>query len=574
MRSTRLHTEGTRSRPLFSLLFILLAPGLHAAQVPGTFGQDSAQFDGADGAPGALRVGDLNADGSCDILMVRPGGDASVVFGVHHQAGAESYLSYGLRDAAIIPRSVGVGDLALVVDDTGLIRQLRWDSEAVSHFAPDPVEISGFGVQPGDVLHIGVMETATGVTGALTTGSSVTFFERSAGGTVTSGTIASLAASNPGAGAVEVADFDGDGSAEAAVVCNNKVKVIDGDGSLLYSFPGGAATNSRITSFHDDVLGMDLLVVATEVSGSAKMWISVMNASNSDAPVKASANITGIASGDLNGDGHPDLACTDQDGTVYALYNAAPLLPSTPHFTSTASSVLAPPIVGSAWGKGLAVADLEGDGDLDVLAARDGLGALGTDTPQLAYLHNLEVCAQSMGIGITSRGAPNCVNDANGVPIAYGFNIGLSIPSQWTATWVESTVLYEDPSTPGMLLGDVYDKQLTSLLPFNPPTDTLSVEVPLAPDPDLCRFYLVLQAKTFGGSGELTASSPARVFRFTLDQTEPTLNSWPVLYTPPCLSQPLSPEDNADCECSDFGGGETAGGVGETPPAEMPPRRR
>jgi hypothetical protein len=73
------------------------------------------------------------------------------------------------------------------------------------------------------------------------------------------------------------------------------------------------------------------------------------------------------ALGDLDGDGHPDIVVTSDEGIVYAYNKDGHLLPGFPFFAP--ANTFAPDITEAANSSSPILADVDGDGKLDIIAA-------------------------------------------------------------------------------------------------------------------------------------------------------------------------------------------------------------
>jgi hypothetical protein len=173
-------------------------------------------------------------------------------------------------------------------------------------------------------------------------------------------------------------DFNGDGKADLAVTIygGNEVGVLlgNGDGTFqaVMSYPVGPNSDPWYVA-DGDLNGDGILDLAVSSRGSVSVLLGngdgTFRASHGY-PVGLSGNYFGsgnsVAIGDFNGDGKPDLAVGNNAGNNVSvlLGNGDGTFPVTPNY-STGSS--------SDYAGGVAVADFNGDGILDVAVINPGV---------------------------------------------------------------------------------------------------------------------------------------------------------------------------------------------------------
>lgn len=186
--------------------------------------------------------------------------------------------------------------------------------------------------------------------------------------------------------AIAVGDFNGDHLLDVAVwatnstTSNTEVHIYLGNGAGSFTTGGVySAPNSNIFNPGPNS------IVAADVNGDGKLdlvGLTILNGifvflGNGDgtfqAPAVYSTGTTngccsGLAVGDLNGDGKPDLAISANDGISILLNSGTGTFGAATYYASGVS--------GSATGDGIAIGDLNGDKHPDVVVTDENFGAI------------------------------------------------------------------------------------------------------------------------------------------------------------------------------------------------------
>jgi hypothetical protein len=345
---------------------------------PWTFRTDPGAFSypalvGPQSAPEAVAIGDVNGDGLDDVVM-------------------STYFSF---DPA--------NDFKLVVylqrPDGTLADPVRYAN--ASHYA---CKASSLAV--ADLDGDGRKDVAIGESGC-----GVEIFIQQADGTLASGNWLPSTESNR----IRAADVDGDGLADLVGTGTDTGQV-----SVWYQVGGRISLPSVYAV--DNIGGGDLEVgdlngdgrpdlVVTSLAGSPARSIGVLYQQADGryaAPVYVGVDTAwaarGVAIGDLNGDGRKDLAVSWGGGAPAAL--------SVFHQRADGSLATMVTLASGDYPGAMEIADLNGDGRLDVVVAHDGWGTVGT------YLQGSNGSLQQEQLYVGTDGSANlhglAVGDVNG----------------------------------------------------------------------------------------------------------------------------------------------------------------
>ena len=200
----------------------------------------------------------------------------------------------------------------------------------------------------------------------------------------------------PGPNDVKVGDFSGDGHLDLAVTDanSNQVSVLLGNGDGTFqpqaTYPVGTLPNALVVGDFNGDGHLDLAVINSFGSGNLNATLDSMSVlfGKGDGTFQPQVIYPGtpdflpygIAAGDFNGDGHPDLAVTNFDevnfGELWVLLNKGdgtfqPSRFASPCFTPTTGCYR----VGTQ-PAGVAVGDFNGDGHQDLVDADSGDAAI------------------------------------------------------------------------------------------------------------------------------------------------------------------------------------------------------
>ncbi len=304
----------------------LLAPSFGVAITygygDGTFAASGTVFSGASSsaAPYAVALADLNGDGKLDMAVANAQESTVTVFAGD---GAGGFTSLGELPVGFAPVSIIAVDLnrdgkrdLVVVDEFGNDLTLLFGNGDGTFKAPVSLSTGStpMGVVSGDFNRDGIPDLAVANGGSNT----VSVFLGLGDGTFRAPISLSVGSFPSG---ITAADFNGDGIPDLATANQ-------GSNSVSVAFGKGDGTFRTASSFS---------VGKTPFS---------------------------VASGDLNGDGKPDLVTANNgDSTVSVLFNSGAGRFGTAQPLRVGSVKTDPSFV--------VVADLNGDGDLDILTAND-----------------------------------------------------------------------------------------------------------------------------------------------------------------------------------------------------------
>jgi hypothetical protein len=227
------------------------------------------------------------------------------------------------------------------------------------------------------------------------------------------GTFQNVLISQPaGYGALAVGDLDGDGIPDAVVLNtsgslfhpreNGSIAVMFGNGTGGFSaplvldslafLPDALAIADMNNNGIPDVLVANYVGHINANSGSVGLWYGAGNQNFGPGVETRVGGIHtyGLAAGDVNGDGIPDMVVSERDHATVVLTNG-----ETRHYRVSGP-------------KGIAIADLNGDGqpDLAVAGICDGQVCLGSDVSVLISE------AAATKTTVTTSGSPSQLNQA------------------------------------------------------------------------------------------------------------------------------------------------------------------
>ena len=346
----------------------------------------------------AVALGDLNGDGNLDAVIANAGGgqpetvwlnDGTGRFTSGGSFGAGSSIGLALGDID------GDGDLDAVVANDGSEAETVWLNDGTGHFSAQPTTPSfGAGnsqdVALGDVDGDGDLDAVVANAG----GQAETVWLNDGTGRFS----AQPTAPSFGTGdsrAVALGDLDGDGDLDAVVAnYSNQPETVwlnDGTGRFTPqpTTPSFGAENSRDLALGDVDGDGDLdAVVANEGAQAETVWLNDGLGNFTPSGSFSANNSADVALGDIDGDGDLD-ALTANDGTNETVWlndgaGNFSAHPTAPTFGSTDNST------------GLALGDLDGDGDLDAVVANWG------NEPETVWLNE----DQSADLVITKTASP------------------------------------------------------------------------------------------------------------------------------------------------------------------------
>jgi hypothetical protein len=385
----------------------------------GTF--QAAQSYAAGANPVSVAVGDFNGDGHSDVVVANYAGTVSLLLGNGDGTfqAVQTIVALSAGGQVVVGDFNGDGhpDLAVTSDAAqGTVSILLGNGDGT--FQPPQSYAAGsfpLAVAVADFNRDGLLDLAV-------TNNSVPF----AGGTVSillgngDGTFQSPQSYATGANpfSVAVGDFNGDGAPDLAVAdyYDNKVNVLlgNGDGTFQAATPYAIGAPNALGSQNSALAVGDFnadghLDLSVITAGSATVVILLGNGDGTfhaalANPTAIGSNLSALAVGDFNGDGHPDLAvANNRDGTVSILLGNGDTT------FRAAESYLAGPFPSS-----IAVGDFNGDRHLDLVVANSTAGSvsMGTVSVLLGNGHGTFGAARSYAAGINPVSV--AVGDFNG----------------------------------------------------------------------------------------------------------------------------------------------------------------
>ncbi|MGI4871713.1 MAG: FG-GAP-like repeat-containing protein, partial [Janthinobacterium lividum] len=370
----------------------------------------------------SVAVGDVDGDGDLDMLTAN-GGDNTV--SVRLNDGAGNFTAPAINPNPAVgfnPKSIAVGDvdgdgdLDLLTANSGTnIVSVRLN-DGTGNFTPpatNPSPAVGSGplsVALGDVDGDGDLDLLTA--NYLNNTVSVRLNDGTGNFTPPATNPDPAVGSNPTS--VAVGDVDGDGDLDmlTANASDNTVSVRLNDGTGNFTPPAtnpnpavGSSPNSVALADVDGDGDLDLLTANGNFGSSGTVSVRLNDGTGNFTPPATNPNPAvgsypqSLAVGDVDGDGDLDLLTANRgDNTVSVRLNDG-----TGNFAALAAN--ASPGVGSS-PTGVALGDVDGDGDLDLLAANYGASTVSVrlNQPPAPVLSSLSASSAAAGGALTLSG--------------------------------------------------------------------------------------------------------------------------------------------------------------------------